>query len=85
MIPLLKLPEHGRIMARMSIVTFSDGQTAVSGRIKRVTILRDVKKLQVDLYGEPPIRIQGPGVEADAALLNDVRDKEKLPFLVHEK
>ena len=71
-------------MERM-LITFSDGQTAVSGRIKRVTILRDAKRLQVDLYGDPAIRVQGPGVEADAALLNDVRDKEKLPFSVHEK
>ena len=69
----------------MSIVTFSNGLTAVSNRIKRVTIRRDIKRLQVELFDDPPIRIQGPGVEADVALLNDIRDKEKLPFLVHEK
>ena len=68
----------------MSIVTFSNGETARSGRIRRVTIRRDVQRLEVQMHDDPPIRIQGPGVEADVTLLNDIRDKEGLPFLVHE-
>ena len=48
----------------MSIVTFSNGQTAMSGRIRRVTILRDLKRLQVDFFDDPPIKIEGSGVEA---------------------
>jgi hypothetical protein len=73
------------IMPQVSKVTFSDGQTTISGRISRVTIRRDMQRLQVDLHGEAPLRIQGPGVEADIVLLKDVWEKEKLPFLIHEK
>jgi hypothetical protein len=71
-------------MAYMSTITFSDGQTVDSDKIIRVGVLEREEKLQVET-ADGPIQIQGAGVHADLALLKDVKSKERLYFMVHEK
>ena len=68
----------------MSIATFSDKQTVDSSTVTRVTLFREAKNLLVETKAQP-VKVHGEGVFADAAMLNDLRDKEQLTFLVHEK
>ena len=68
----------------MSQITLSDGQIVESSRITRVTVFTgDDPRILIELNNGDPVRVFGPGVEADAALLDDVRDREKLRYLVH--
>jgi hypothetical protein len=68
----------------MSAIKFSDGQTVDSDKILRVSVLEEGERLQVET-DDGPIRIQGAGVHADLALLKNVKKKEKLYFMIHEK
>ena len=72
------------IMAYMSTITFSDGQTVDSDKILRVGVLEREEKLQVET-ADGSIQIQGAGVNSDLALLKDIKNKEKLYFIIHEK
>ena len=71
-------------MAYMSTITFSDSQTVDSDKILRVGVLEREEKLQVET-ADGSIQTQGAGVHADLALLKDIKNKEKLHFIIHEK
>jgi hypothetical protein len=58
----------------------SDGQIVNSEHIRIVRLFPD--SLTVELVHDEPIRIQGSGVHADANVLEEIRDKEKLHYLV---
>jgi hypothetical protein len=65
-------------------LTFSDGQTADSTTITRVTLLKDAERLLVET-ATGSIKIHGAGVHADAALLKGISQRDKRHFMVHEK
>jgi hypothetical protein len=67
----------------MSKITFSDGRTLESNSIKLVTLFDDPERLLVETYTTEPITIFGPHAHEDADLLDQVRDAEKLHYLVH--
>jgi hypothetical protein len=69
----------------MALVSLSDKQTVDTAKIKIVK-LRDDDLLIV--YKDEPgitvtgITIKGPRISDDADLLDEMRDREKLPYLV---
>lgn len=65
----------------MPIVTFSDGQAADASKITRATLFTDEPRLLVEM-GDSFTRVFGDGAEADAEMLDTLRDEHGLHFLV---
>lgn len=63
-------------------IKFSDGQSADASKITRATLFPvDDPRLLVEM-GDSVIRVFGDGSEADADMLDAVRDEHHLNFLV---
>jgi hypothetical protein len=71
------------IIMPMVNVTFSDGQKVNASLITRVTLFSDDPRLLVEMK-DSVVRVFGEGTEADAAMLNTVRDEHHLHYLVFE-
>lgn len=65
----------------MLTMTFSDCQTADALKITRATLLTNDPRLLVEM-GDSFIKVFGDGAEADASMLDAIRDEQNLRFLV---
>lgn len=67
----------------MANLTFSDGQSVDATLITRATLFEQGEpRLLVELKNDSVIRVFGPGVQADADMLDTIRDERRLNFLV---
>ncbi|MGI9074501.1 MAG: hypothetical protein ACR2JB_25020 [Bryobacteraceae bacterium] len=62
----------------MSQITLSDGRSIDTTDIEHVTFFpNDGLRILIELKNGGILRLFGPGVEADAMLLKEVREREK--------
>ena len=69
----------------MSLQMLSDGQCVETSHISKVEVFEEALNLLVTLKNGRMVGVHGDGVHKDAALLENIRDKESLTYVVHRK